>query len=112
MPNIRRHHILSIVGLAYLLVSWFFRASSITSTTDIPTTRRAADRGDPVAQYYLALRYATGNGLSRNDLLAFHWYEQAAKQGLAAAQNNVGAAYMKGKGVERNPSEGIEWYRR
>ena len=43
--------------------------------------RRAAERGDPVAQMNLGDRYARGAGLGRDPVQALAWFTLAAEQG-------------------------------
>jgi TPR repeat protein len=47
--------------------------------------RRAADQGDPDAQYNLGLMYEKGRGVSQDDAEALEWYRRAEDQGNAAA---------------------------
>ena len=39
---------------------------------------RAAERGDPSAQYLLGLMYDKGHGVNRNEVLAYKWLNLAA----------------------------------
>ena len=48
--------------------------------------RKAAEQGDPDAQYNLGLMYDNGNGVQRNYAEALRWLRMAAKQGFADAQ--------------------------
>ena len=49
--------------------------------------RKAADQGDPEAQYALGVMYKNGRGVPRDDAEAIKWYRKAADQGNADAQN-------------------------
>jgi TPR repeat protein len=70
-----------------------------------------AEGGDADAQVKLGIAYEDGNGVPKNDAVAFKWYLAAAQQGNATAQNNVGLMYRSGSGVERNKVEALKWYR-
>ncbi|RMG32604.1 MAG: hypothetical protein D6720_13000 [Gammaproteobacteria bacterium] len=72
--------------------------------------RRAAEAGDPMAQYNLgseALEKGTEAGARR----AAELYRAAAVQGLVLAQHNLGSLYALGKGVPQNLDEARRWYR-
>ncbi|MGH6771252.1 MAG: hypothetical protein ACRECO_19780, partial [Xanthobacteraceae bacterium] len=64
--------------------------------------RAAAVKGDPAAEYEIALRYAEGRGVARNLSEAAAWFERAAKQGLIPAVFRLGGLYEKGLGVTKN----------
>jgi TPR repeat protein len=59
---------------------------------------RAADRGDPKAQFNLASMYETGKGVSQNYEKAIELYTKAADQGLVDAQYNLALMYENGDG--------------
>jgi localization factor PodJL len=64
--------------------------------------RAAASKGDPAAQYEVAIRFADGRGVTQNMTEAAGWFERAAKQGLAPAQFRLGGLYEKGLGVKKD----------
>ena len=72
--------------------------------------RTAAAKGDPAAQYEVALRYAEGRGVTQNLTDAAEWFERAAKQGLVPAQFRLGGFYEKGLGVEKNLETARRFY--
>jgi TPR repeat protein len=43
--------------------------------------RKAADQGNAVAQYYLGVAYARGQGVAQDDAQAVFWFRKAAEQG-------------------------------
>ena len=49
----------------------------------------AAEQGDLVAQYNLALCYENGEGVKEDKTEAVKWYKKAAEQGQAKAQYNT-----------------------
>jgi localization factor PodJL len=64
--------------------------------------RAAAAKGDPAAEYEVALRFLEGRGVPQDLTAAAEWFERAAKQGLVPAQFRLGGLYEKGMGVKKN----------
>jgi localization factor PodJL len=64
--------------------------------------RAAAVRGDPAAEFEIAVRFAEGRGVPQDFTAASEWFERAGKQGLAPAQFRLGGLYEKGMGVKKN----------
>ena len=62
----------------------------------VESLRRAAGRGDAEAQYRLARRYMTGDGVPRNPQEAFKLIRKSADQNHAGAQAVLGMAYLSG----------------
>ena len=62
----------------------------------------AASKGDPGAEYEIAVRFAEGRGVPQDLSTAAEWFERAAKQGLIPAQFRLGALYEKGLGVKKS----------
>ena len=65
-----------------------------------------------LAQLEVAIAYAEGIGVQRNDQEAVNWYQAAAENGNAIAQNNLGNRYNVGRGVPQDYAEARRWYRR
>lgn len=63
---------------------------------------RAATKGEPNAQYWIARELATGENVKRNARVAAYWYRRAARRGLASARYNLGMMYFEGDGVPKN----------
>ena len=72
--------------------------------------REAAAKGDPKAQYAIAIRYADGKGVKRDLKEAATWFERAAQAGLAPAQYRLAAMYERGLGVDKDSARAREWY--
>ena len=70
-----------------------------------------AERGNALAQVFLALMYVHGRGVSRNDVEAMRWYRRAAEQGNAPAQYGLGSIYANGRGVPQSDTEAVRWFR-
>ena len=68
--------------------------------TDLDATARilkkGADRGDPEAQYMLAICYRDGDGADRDQKKAAYWFVQAADQGHAESAYEAGLCYRSG----------------
>ena len=50
--------------------------------------RLAAEQGIARAQYNLGLKYAIGEGVPEDDVLAYMWYNLSAAQGNETARSN------------------------
>ena len=64
--------------------------------------KKAAEKGEASAQFYLGTMYYNGKGVLQNDAKAVVWYTKAAEQGEASAQFNLGNMYGKGEGVPQD----------
>lgn len=82
------------------------------ATSHATAVRRAAERGDSVAQVRLAYLYLTGKGVPQDFGEAAKWNRKAAEKGHAAAQDWLGYLYETGKGVQQDFGEAATWYRR
>lgn len=71
-----------------------------------------AERGDPMAQYYLGTLYAEGNGVDQDDEAAFKLFLRSANRGNAAAQYNVGVSYAAGIGIKKSDADAAKWFQR
>lgn len=69
-----------------------------------------AERGNLAAQWYLAVIYEYGRGVSQNYSEAVKWYRLLAEQGIASAQTKLGWMYWQGLGEVQNSSEALRWY--
>jgi TPR repeat protein len=74
--------------------------------------RKAAEQGLATAQYNLAVMYANGRGVTKDDQEAVTWYRRAAEQGLALAQHNLAVMYANAQGVPKDDQEAETWYRK
>jgi TPR repeat protein len=71
---------------------------------------KAADQGDPEAQYNLASALARGQGVVQNPEFAFQWFMKAAMQDLVPSQSRVGLLYATGEGVAQDLIEAHKWF--
>jgi len=72
----------------------------------------AAEQGDAVAQFYLALMYNNGHGVQQDYQQAVQWYRKAAEQGDVVAQFEMGVKYAEGLGVQQDDQQAVQWFRR
>ena len=68
-----------------------------------------AQRGDPVAQNALGLRYATGEGVTLSEGEAVRWFTKAAEAGYVPAQSKLGSIYYSGRGVPQDSNRAYFW---
>jgi localization factor PodJL len=74
--------------------------------------RKAAQDGDPVAQYEVARRFSEGRAIPQDLEAAGDWYQRAAAQGLAPAQYALATLYEKGNGLAQDVAMAEMWYKR
>lgn len=67
-----------------------FLANTDLTVAATVSYRKAAESGNAMAQHNLAMMYATGEGVTRDDGLAMKWFSRAAAQGDPAAQFHLG----------------------
>ncbi len=77
--------------------------------TDLATLRRLAEKGDPIAQFSLGARYATGEEVTQDYSEAVQWFSKAAEQGHVPAQATLGAYYLAGRGVPVDLTKAYFW---
>ena len=56
--------------------------------------------------------YLRGDGVEKDDALAFSWFMKSAEQEDAASQYNLGRMYIMGKGVVENMPEAKIWIKK
>ena len=70
----------------------------------------AAEDGHMMAQYYLAVMYATGRTMTRDDITAYKWFMKAALQGHPISQGNIGTMKLNGRGTEFDITGSYFWF--
>lgn len=81
-----------------------------SQSPSIQEIQNLANSGDVKAQFELANRYHSGDGVEKDEKLSFYWYKQVAQKDYANAQFNVANSYYSGQGVEKNMEKAIYWY--
>lgn len=73
--------------------------------------QKAADHGEPDAQFSLGGLFAEGceGVLEKNPTKALEWYGKAAEQGHVRAQLRLGLMLYYGEGVEGREDAGFQW---
>ena len=74
-------------------------------------TARAA-RGDPIAQYNLAVIRLRDESTATPLPVALRYLRESARQGFARAQHLLGTLYETGRHVERSQSLALHWFRK
>ena len=75
--------------------------------------KKAANLGNPAAQFYLAKLYETGGGGLKKDLTeARRWTERAADGGDIAAMHNLGLYYYEGEAGPQDSAKAAQWFRK
>jgi TPR repeat protein len=72
--------------------------------------RRAAEQGERIAQYNLAVMLVRGDGVEPDPEEALNWYRKAAEQGVPEAQIALGDVYATGRGVAVDHDEARRWF--
>lgn len=80
-----------------------------TYTETLSWYRRAAQAGDPEAQFLLGNILERGLKGPANPKAAVEWYRRAAEQGHAKAQFRIAEIYYAGRVVPRNLDEAAKW---
>lgn len=73
---------------------------------------KAAQQGYAKAQYYVGMKYASGEGVEQNDKEALRWYEKSARRGYADAQAALHMMYMIGIGTGKWPERADYWLKK
>ena len=69
-----------------------------------------AEDGHMMAQYYLAVMYATGRTLPRDDVTAYKWFMKAALQGHPISQGNIGTMKLNARGTDSDVTGSYFWF--
>ncbi len=72
--------------------------------------RRAAEQGNPQAQYNPGYMYERGHGVPQDPTQAVAWYQAAAEQCDGYAQNNPGIMLATGRGVPQDHVHAHIWF--
>ena len=72
---------------------------------------RAAKNGNAKAQFDLAIMYATGRGVQKNEKIAFNWFHKSARNNNAIAKHYMGLSFLQGRGVRKEIQLARYWFR-
>jgi putative methionine-R-sulfoxide reductase with GAF domain len=84
-------------------------ATPAIETATVDQLRQLADKGEPIAQYALGMRYASGEGVKQDDKAAATWFIKAAENGNVKAQAALGTRYWGGRGVPPSLTQAYFW---
>lgn len=105
--------LVSTVAALVGVTAWFalgvHGSSATVSTPPSALPHARAARGDAEAQLQMAMRYATGDGVTQNDAEAAKWFAKAAKAGLAEGQYHYGLVLLEGRGVVQDYKAAFAW---
>ena len=77
--------------------------------TSFKALRKLAVRGDSSAQYSLALRYASGDGIKQDYREAMSWFLKSADAGEVRATPKLAACYWAGRGAAQDYGKAYFW---
>jgi TPR repeat protein len=97
---------ISLIGLVWFLSK---RVQDKDDFHYMGNIEKAAQAGDAIAQYKLAMIYYEGNGVERNDAEAMKWLQKAAQQDHIEAQYVLGVMYEKGESVAKDDDQAYKW---
>jgi TPR repeat protein len=72
---------------------------------------RAAKKGNARAQFDLALMYATGDGVQKDERMAFNWFHKAARNNHTEAKYYMGLSFLQGRGVKKQAHLARYWFK-
>jgi TPR repeat protein len=56
--------------------------------------------------------YRNGEGVEKNDQLAFQWMKKSAEKGDSTSQDNLGVFYRDGIGTEIDAADAVSWFKK
>ena len=92
--------------------TWVRHPKSPLEHRDPEETRKKAEEGDAIEQYYLATMYEFGDGVSQDQERATRLYWEAACGGVMAAKHRLAERYYKGIGIDVNYEKAYGWFER
>lgn len=101
----RRIKLLSFVVLSLPLIC----LAQTKENLKFDSAYRKAEKGDSLAQNYVAYCYMNGYGIAKNEQKAAIWYQKSAEQGHSEAQYGIGMYYLQGRGTEKDNKKASEW---
>lgn len=79
---------------------------------ELEETRKAAESGNPEAQFQLGNFYYLGKGSKADAEQAKLWFEKAALQNHVEAQANLGVMLFQGATDEKEIAKAVEWFQK
>jgi TPR repeat protein len=75
----------------------------------VPLLKRAAELGQPEAQYNFGYCFQQGIQVEKNDSIANIWFLASAKQGYVNAQFKMAYSYLHGRGIQKDNVQALFW---
>ncbi|MBS0290606.1 MAG: sel1 repeat family protein [Proteobacteria bacterium] len=72
--------------------------------------KSAADQGEALAQFAVAMYYLTGGVTAQDDAAALNYLQKAAEQGNSDAKSYLAWMHIMGLGTPQNLQEAIYWF--
>ncbi len=91
------------LGMAALNEGRIAEAASLIS--------KAAEAGEPIAQYNLSKLYERGQGVPRDLVQSRKWAQKAAEAGNVTAMHDLAVFYAEGEGGPQSYQGAIQWFR-
>ncbi|MBU1667277.1 sel1 repeat family protein [bacterium] len=88
-----------------------YQSSSQAVAKKLFYAKRAAQKGHPKAQFDLAIMYATGQGVQKDERIAFNLFHKAARNNNVEAKYYMGLSFLQGRGVKQQPELARYWFK-
>ena len=75
----------------------------------VPLLKKAAEIGQPEAQYNYGYCFQQGIEVEKNDSIANIWLLKSAKQGWLDAQFKIAYSYATGRGIAKDDTQAFYW---
>jgi hypothetical protein len=78
-------------------------------TNAVPLLKRAADAGNPEAEYNYGVCYQQGIEVGQDDKTANEWFLKSASQGWVDAEYKIAYSYETGRGIDKDDKQAFYW---
>ncbi|CAA6803097.1 MAG: Unknown protein [uncultured Sulfurovum sp.] len=85
--------------------------STVGTSQKFVFAKKAAGQGNSRAQFDLAMMYRNGEGVRKNELLAFNYFHKAARNGSVEAKFQMGLSFAQGLGVRKQTQLAKYWFK-
>lgn len=97
--------------MRWIFFTFFFLSALHAAPFDVANYRKAAERGDPQAQYVMGIQKLNDRAHA-DPAGAAEWYRKSAEQGYAPGEYSFALCLLNGWGVEKNQAEALNWLRK
>ncbi|NPA61166.1 MAG: sel1 repeat family protein [Epsilonproteobacteria bacterium] len=99
------------VNLSANTTNIYSHAKDVRVSKKVFFAQRAAKKGNVQAQFDLAIAYATGNGIEKDETKAFYWFHKSARAGHVEAKYYMGVSFLQGRGVRKDAHLARYWFK-